>query len=93
LRVSAGVAQGNLITQVTPDYPQMARTARIQDTVILEATIGTDGLIKDLRVVRGHAMLVPAAEAAVRQWRYTPTMLNGQPVEVITTISVNFTLN
>jgi protein TonB len=87
------VAQGNLIQQVDPQYPSMARTARVSGAVILEATLGTDGTIRDLRLITGHALLAPAAMDAVRQWRYTPTMLNNQPVEVDTTISVNFTLN
>jgi protein TonB len=61
--------------------------------VLLEAVIGRDGSIQDLRIITGHALLAPAAEAAVRQWQYRPTMLNNEPVEVVTTISVTFSLN
>jgi protein TonB len=79
-----------LIKQVNPTYPPLARAARVTGVVLLSATISTDGSIKDLRVISGHTLLQEAAIEAVKQWRYKPTMLNGQPVEVITTITVNF---
>lgn len=91
--MSAGVTQGNIISQVQPQYPQLARQARIDGLVLLEAIIGTDGTIQNLRVITGHPLLAPAAEEAVSQWQYRPTMLNGEPVEVVTTISVTFSLN
>jgi len=93
VRVSSGVSQGMLIRKVTPNYPPLARQARIQGSVTLDAVISTDGIIENLRVTGGHPMLVPAAIEAVKQWRYKPYLLNGNPVEVQTTITVNFTLN
>lgn len=93
IRVSSGVSQGMLVRRVQPDYPPLARQARIQGSVILEATISKDGAIENLRTISGHPMLVPAAINAVKQWRYKPYLLNGEPVEVETTIQVNFTLN
>jgi protein TonB len=81
-----------LIRKVTPNYPPLARQARIQGSVNLEAVISTDGTIENLKVTSGHPMLVPAAIDAVKQWRYKPYLLNGSPVEVQTTIQVNFTL-
>lgn len=83
---------GALVQQVEPVYPAPARITRVQGTVQLAAVIGRDGTIRDLRVISGHPMLVRAAVDAVRQWRYRPYILNGQPVEVETQISVNFTL-
>jgi protein TonB len=68
----------------------LARAARVQDVVILQATISKEGTIQNLTVVRGHPLLNEAAIEAVRQWRYKPQKLNGQPIEVITTITVNF---
>ncbi len=92
IRVSQGVSQGLLIHQVRPTYPALARQARIQGTVVLQAVIGKDGNIQNLKVVSGHPMLAPAALEAVKQWKYKPYYLNGEPVEVDTTINVNFTL-
>ena len=92
VRVSQGVSQGLLIHQVKPTYPPLARQARIQGVVVLQAVIGKDGAIQNLKVVSGHPMLAPAALEAVKQWRYKPYYLNGEPVEVDTTINVNFTL-
>ncbi|MEJ2378431.1 MAG: energy transducer TonB [Pseudolabrys sp.] len=86
------VEQARLIYGPKPDYPQLARMARIQGTVRLAALIATDGTIKDLKVISGHPLLIKAALAAVQQWRYQPTLLNGQPVEVETTIDVKFAL-
>lgn len=92
LRVSSGVAAGMLVRQVKPQYPPLAVQARIQGTVVLQAVIGKDGTVQDLRLISGHPMLAPAAIEAVRQWRYRPYLLNGEPVEVDTQINVNFTL-
>jgi periplasmic protein TonB len=92
LRISEGVAQGFLVRQVQPVYPPLARQARIQGAVLLQAIIGKDGSIENLRLVSGHPMLAPAAIQAVRQWRYRPYTLNRQPVEVQTEITVNFVL-
>jgi periplasmic protein TonB len=93
VRVSQGVSQGLLIRKVNPTYPPLARQARIQGTVILRAVISKDGSIENLQLVSGHPMLAPAAIEAVRQWRYKPYLLNGEPVEVDTEVQVNFTLS
>jgi periplasmic protein TonB len=92
VRISQGVTSGLLIHKVEPPYPTIARAARIQGEVILKAIINREGAIQDLQLVSGHPMLVPAAIEAVKQWRYRPYLLNGQPVEVETTITVIFTL-
>ncbi len=93
VRVSQGVSQGLLIKKVQPPYPPLARSARIQGTVILQAEISKDGTIQNLRLISGHPMLAPSAIEAVKQWRYKPYFLNGEPVEVETQITVNFTLS
>jgi protein TonB len=92
IRISQGVTAGMLLHKVQPPYPLLARSARIQGDVVLSAVIDKEGNIQDLRLVSGHPMLVPAAIDAVRQWRYRPYLLNGQPVEVETTITVIFSL-
>ena len=75
-----------------PVYPAIARITRTQGVVVLEALITREGAVDSLRVISGHQLLIQAALDAVRQWRYRPTLLNGEPVEVITTITVTFTL-
>ncbi|MGZ4840505.1 MAG: energy transducer TonB [Candidatus Angelobacter sp.] len=90
LRVSSGVADGLKIHDVTPSYPQMARIAHIQGDVLLQATISKSGVIENLRAVQGHPILIQAAMDAVKQWKYKPYILNGEPVEVETTIKVQF---
>jgi len=92
VRVSQGVSQGLLIHQVKPAYPPLARQARIQGAVVLQAVIAKDGTIQGLKVVSGHPMLTGNAVEAVKQWRYKPYFLNGEPVEVETVVTVNFTL-
>jgi protein TonB len=81
------------VKNVPPVYPQIAITSRTQGVVILEATIGTDGKVKDTKLLRSIKQLDDAAIAAVRAWEYKPTLVNGKPVQVIMTIPVNFTLN
>lgn len=76
-----------------PLYPPLAKTARVQGAVEFTAVISKEGVIENLRLVRGHPLLAQAAQEAVLQWRYRPTLLNGQPVEVVTDIIVNFTLS
>src|ERR1700751_1198984 len=93
IRISGGVTKGLLIHRVEPTYPTLARSARVQGDVVLNAIIDANGQIQNLQLVSGHPMLVPAAIAAVKQWRYKPYLLNGQPVEVETTITVIFTLS
>lgn len=85
--------EGNLIHRVQPEYPALARQAHIQGAVVLRAVISREGKIENLQTLSGHPMLVPAAIAAVRQWRYRPYLLNDQPVEVETTVTVNFVLS
>jgi protein TonB len=84
--------EGNLVRKVQPTYPALARSARIQGTVMLQAVISKQGTIENLIVLAGHPMLVPAAIDAVRQWHYRPYILNNEPVEVETQITVNFSL-
>ena len=86
------VQSAKLLNQPRPSYPPLARQARIQGTVRLEAVISKDGAIEELKVVSGHPLLIQSAIDAVKQWRYQPTQLNGVAVEVVTTIDVNFTL-
>jgi periplasmic protein TonB len=86
------MSEGNLIRKVQPAYPPLARSARIQGQVVLQAVISRQGSIENLSVVTGHPMLVQAAIDAVRQWRYRPYILNNEPVEVETQITVNFSL-
>lgn len=90
VRVSTGVAVGLLEKKVEPLYPMIALKARIQGTVQLRAVISKDGRIENLQLIEGHPMLVEAAINAVRQWHYKPYLLSGEPVEVETTVSVNF---
>jgi len=93
IRVGGNVQQANLIRKVQPVYPPLAKQARIQGTVRFTAIIGKDGTIQNLQLVTGHPLLVEAARQAVSQWQYKPTLLNGEPVEVVTQIDVNFTLS
>jgi len=93
IRIGGNVQQAKLISQPHPIYPPDAKAARIQGTVQLQATIGKDGTVQNLEVISGHPLLVPAALEAVKQWVYQTTLLNGNPVEVLTQIDVNFTLS
>jgi len=92
VRVSQGVTKGLLTYRLEPSYPTLARAARIQGIVVLTAIIDKNGNIENLQLVSGHPMLAPAAIDAVKQWRYKPFLLNGQTVEVETTITVVFQL-
>ncbi len=82
----------SILKQTRPIYPPLARQARIQGSVVLHAIIDKDGRVAQLEVISGHPLLVQAALDAVKQWRYKPTLLNGDPVEVDTTITVTFTM-
>lgn len=93
LKVSQGVVEGLLIHQIKPQYPHLAMQTHTQGEVVMHAIIGRDGTIASLQVVSGHALLAPAAIDAVRQWRYRPYTLNGEPVEVETLITVRFVLS
>lgn len=92
LRVGSSVRQPVKVRDVAPVYPQIAQAARVQGIVILEATIGPDGRVTNARVLRSVPLLDQAALEAVRQWEYTPTLLNGAPVPVIMSVTVQFTL-
>jgi protein TonB len=87
------VMEGNLIYRVQPQYPPLARQARIQGIVVLRAMISREGRIENLQVITGHPLLVKSAMDAVLQWRYRPYYLNNEPVEVETQVTVNFTLS
>ncbi len=91
IRVSTGVAQGQLIRQVPPQYPTFARTAGIKGTVVLQAVIGKDGTVKNVQALHGPPALIQPAVDAVKQWRYKPFSLNGEPAEADIQINVNFT--
>jgi protein TonB len=93
IKIGGSVQQAKLIRQPRPVYPPLAKQARISGTVQLSAVIAKNGTIQELKAVSGHPLLIPAALEAVRQWVYQPTLLNGEPVEVQTTIDVNFTLS
>jgi protein TonB len=90
LHVSTGVLQGMLIAPIRPVYPAIAKAARVEGIVVVEAVISRKGTIESLRVVSGPLMLQSAALDAIREGRYQPYRLNGEPTEVQTTITVNF---
>lgn len=90
IRISSGVAEGNLISKVDPEYPQMAKVAHVQGDVVIQCIIDHQGEIAAAKAVSGHPLLVQAALDAVKQWKYRPYLLNGQPVEVETTVTVRF---
>ena len=93
IKQGGAVTAASLINRVQPVYPPLARQTRVSGTVRLHAIISKDGSVQQLEVLQGHPLLVQAALDAVRQWRYRPTLLNGEPVEVDTTIDVIFSLN
>jgi protein TonB len=92
VKLSEGVLEAQLISRIEPRYPPIALQTKTEGTVRLHATISRDGSITALDVLSGHPFLVKAALDAVRQWRYRPTLLNGEPVEVETSITVIFRL-
>lgn len=93
VRAGGVVKPPDRLVGVRPEYPPMAIAARVSGSVIIEAVIGTDGLVRDAKVLRSIPLLDEAALRAVRQWRYSPTLLNGVPVAVIMTVTVTFTLD
>jgi periplasmic protein TonB len=93
IRIGGGVSEANLIRRVQPVYPHLARTTHVEGVVEFTAIISKQGTIENLQLVHGHPLLVNAAREAILQWRYRPTLLNGEPVEVITDIMVKFTLS
>jgi protein TonB len=92
VRVGGAIKQPTKVKNVNPVYPPIAQSARVSGVVIIEATIGQDGRVKDAKVLRSIPLLDQAALDAVKQWQFTPTLLNGVPVAVIMTVTVNFTL-
>jgi TonB family protein len=92
IKLGGQVVAAKLISQPQPQYPQLAKETHIEGSVILHVIIGIDGAVKDVTVESGHPLLVQSALDAVRQWRYQPTLLNGDPVEVDTPVTVNFKL-
>jgi protein TonB len=92
VRVGGEIRPPQRVTDVAPVYPTIARAAHVEGIVILEAVIGEDGAVRDVRVLRSLPLLDAAAIDAVRQWRFTPTLLNGQPVPVVMTVTVAFKL-
>jgi TonB family protein len=92
ISIAGGVPAGKIVKMVKPVYPPLAKQARIQGTVVLNVVVGQDGAVISVALANGHALLAPAAIEAVRQWVFQPTLLNGQPVEVASTIEVNFAL-
>jgi len=93
IRVGGDIRPPQRIRDVSPRYPAIAQASRVQGVVILEAVIGEDGTVQNVRVLRSKPLLDDAAVEAVRQWRFTPTLLNGQAVPVVMTVTVSFTLN
>jgi protein TonB len=92
IRIGGGVAEPKKLRDVRPVYPEIAQAAKVQGIVIVETVIDEFGAVADARVLRSVPLLDEAALDAVRQWRYTPTLLNGTPVPVIMTVTVNFSL-
>jgi protein TonB len=92
VRVGGAIRTPTQLKKVNPVYPPIAQSARVQGVVIIEAIIGVDGRVSEAKVLRSIPLLDAAALDAVKQWQYTPTLLNGVPVPVIMTVTVNFTL-
>ena len=91
VRVGGSIKPPMKVKNVAPIYPEIAKSARVSGVVVVEATVGEDGKVMDTKVLRSVPLLDQAALDAVRQWEYTPTLLNGKPVPVVTTVTINFT--
>ena len=92
IRVGGNVQSSKLIRRVEPQYPELAKRARVSGIVLLQVTVDETGSVTDVNIIRGHPLLNQAAVDAVRQWKYSPTLLNDEPVPVIATVTVNFVL-
>jgi protein TonB len=92
IRVGGNVQESKLIRRVEPTYPELAKRARVQGKVVLVVTVDEEGNVTDIRVTTGHPLLDEAAVSAVKQWKYSPTLLNGEPVPVIANVTVFFNL-
>ena len=90
--VGGNVQLSKIIKKVEPEYPELAKRARVQGVVVLSITVDETGHVSEVRVIRGHPLLDPSAIGAVQQWVFSPTLLNGQPVPVQSTITVVFNL-
>jgi len=91
-QIGGNVLKSKLIRQVEPEYPELARRARVQGIVILVVNVDEEGNVAEIQVTRGHPLLKDAAVAAVKQWKYSPTLLNGEPIQVTATVTVNFVM-
>ena len=92
IRVGGNLQASRLIHRVKPEYPELARRARVSGMVILQVIVSEDGVVEEVTIVRGHPLLNEAALQAIRQWRYSPYYLNGEPIPVTATVTVNFVL-
>ena len=92
IKVGGNVQESKLIRRVEPVYPELAKRARVQGGVVLVVTVDEEGSVAEIKVISGHPLLYEAAVTAVRQWKYSPTLLNGEPVPVIATVTVIFNL-
>lgn len=92
VRVGGNLVAPKPIKKVSPEYPDLARTARLGAIIIMEAQVDTRGQVKTVNVLRGHPLFDEAAVAAVKQWRYRPLLLNGEPTEFILTVTITFNL-
>jgi TonB family protein len=92
VRISQGVTQANIIRQIAPVYPQQALSMRLEGSVTLDASVAEDGTVREVKVLRGQPILAAAAVAAVQQWRYSPSLLNGKPTPAQRKITVTFKL-
>jgi protein TonB len=93
VRVGGSIQSSKLIRRVEPVYPDLAKRARVQGVVLLEVTVDETGNVSEINIIRGHPLLNQAAVDAVEQWKYSPTLLNGEPVPVKATVTVTFQLN
>ncbi|MGW8181722.1 MAG: energy transducer TonB, partial [bacterium] len=92
IRVGGNVQSSKLIRRVEPQYPELAKRARVAGIVLLQVTVDETGSVAEVNIIRGHPLLNQAAVDAVKQWKYSPTLLNDEPVPVIATVTVNFVL-
>jgi len=93
VRKGGDVLESRLIKKVMPEYPRLAQAARVERMVVLEVIVDEEGNVTDVKVLKGHPLLNESAERAVRQWKYSPTLLNGEPIPIISTVTVVYRLN
>ena len=90
IRIGGNVQASRLVYRVEPEYPELAKRARVSRVVVMQVIVNEGGTVEEVKIVRGHPLLNDAALRAVRQWRYSPYLLNGEPIPVIATVTVNF---